>query len=293
MPGSYLLTYSVTDDEGLTHSVPRHLYVYQAVYLSATFKLYTGITNGTVAQDIVDSVQNISTPQYAAAADWLHSNLTSDLADRMEPTDISFAAAETSQASVGSWDVSVTARLYLYQPSSVHKKDIDVFEQSLAATDSVAAAQRRMLAAETAEGVVGVTAHQQGGVSHLSPLTSFTEAPGTASSTPRQLLSSSQISPLSSSIQRLHKSVGQLLQRALANPASCLVQQEGGVGVCVKATAGSGAAHVSRRRLLQTGNNTLDALISALQDTMVNSMGASGTNTTELTTQQVDVLQVW
>lgn len=285
MPGTYLLTYSVTGDDGTVEAVTRRLHVYQAVYLTAAFSLYTGIDNGTHAEQLATDLLNATSEASVEGARQLLSNLTGELAARIEPSDVSFIEAQAYAVSESSWSLNATARLYLYNPSAVHKKDVDMFSSKLTAyTAATAPGQRRLAALGLGD--------------HISERSEGSAAESVIMRNSRtlefdrihHLPNNKEAGTLDYHVSQIHcRLLG--LQQAMQQSSNCSVVQEGGSSDCL-ITSASGETAGGGRQLLQANGNTLDALITDLQTSMMNDLGATDTSTTELTPQQIDMLQV-
>lgn len=121
MPGVYSLTYFVTNDEGISATAMRQLYVYQAVSITVPLELYSGVTSYTQALQLVAGLSNSTLPAYSTGVDDVIAKLGS-LADQVEPGDVDITAAAYVQLGPSSYSVRVNATVYLYSPRGVHSR---------------------------------------------------------------------------------------------------------------------------------------------------------------------------
>jgi hypothetical protein len=166
MPGVYSLTYSVTNDDGLSATATRQLYVYQAVAVTVALELYSGFTSYAQALQLVASLSNSTLPGYTTGVVDVIAKLGS-LADQVEPGDVDItAAAANPQLALGSYSVHVNASVYLYSPRGVHRQDILEVEKPRAVstqeTGSYAESpQRHLLWKESVSADHGTDRHWQ------------------------------------------------------------------------------------------------------------------------------------
>lgn len=160
MPGLYTLTYSVTNDDGLTASSQRQLYVYQAAAITMPLTLYSALTTSTRALELVNGLRNASLPGYADGVAQVISKLGTRAA-QVHPGDVDITGAAYLQHGPQNYSVQVNATVYLYVPEAVHRQDIVSVassQASKAAVDGTGAQGRHLL-------VYQPDSHQRGHVS--------------------------------------------------------------------------------------------------------------------------------
>lgn len=123
MPGSYNLTYSVTNDEGITATASRQLMVYQAATITSSITLYTDLGSYSEVLDLVAGLQNVSSPTYAAGIERVITKLGS-LAGQIEPGDVDITGVGYEQGRPQHYSVHVNATVHVYVPKGVHRQAV-------------------------------------------------------------------------------------------------------------------------------------------------------------------------
>jgi hypothetical protein len=279
MPGSYTLTYSVTNSNGATDSIDRQLIVYQAASYSATLTLYKDLANTTAAAEVAAGLTNSSSEHYAAGAAAVLAALSSDVATKMQPTDVVVDGASVVQQSAQGFSVVANVSIYLFVPSGVHKKDLDSFKASVANAAAVAASgagtKLRLLL-------------QQGDDSstHASTAASSTISGSSSSSGTTGWFHHSTVSSTAA------RNVGrflQMLQQHSSSPGEC-THSTG--AACRHPYAAAAANQGHSRGLLQASSNGMDATLATLNGSLTANLGATGGSSEAITDQDVDLLAV-
>lgn len=291
MPGSYTVTYSVTNSDGATASADRQVAVYQAASISAAFTLYKDVANTTAAQQIASGLLNSTSQEFADGVNLVLNALPADVATALEPTDVTFHTANVTQQAVNGYSVDVTVSIYVYSPSGVHKKDLDSFDAAVAA--AAAAANTTTGSSTTARRRLLQTGRAAGSSKPLAVLHSAPPAPAVDGSASQELAL-----PATGGLTAVKSS--NALTRAVATGTDHvkqflrMLQQQADKGSCSAATGicgPSAGATAHRRRLLQAASG-VDAMLASLNTSLVNNMGASGTSSQALTQQDIDLLAV-
>lgn len=148
MPGAYLLTYSAVNDDGLSASATRQLFVYQAVAATIPLQLYSGIASLSQAAGLVSGLRNASLPGYATGVDDSIQKLGT-LAAQVEPGDVDIVDAAYVQHSPTDFSIHVNVTVYLYTPRSVHRQDVLAFDRSWMSATGPGGQRRRHLLSAT------------------------------------------------------------------------------------------------------------------------------------------------
>jgi ribosomal protein S11 len=277
MPGSYTLTFSVTNSNGATDSVDRQLIVYQAASYSATLVLYTDLAHATAAAEVAAGLTITSSEHYAAGAAAVLAALPSDVAAKMQPTDVVVKGASVVQQAAQSLSVVANVSIYLFVPSGVHKQDLDNFKASVAnaaaAAASGAGTKLRLLL-------------QQGDDSsaHASPAAPSTITSSRSSSGTTGWFHHSTVSSTATS------NVGRFLQMLQQHSSSQCPHSTD--GACRHSDAAAAADQGQGRRLLQASSNGMDATLATLNSSLAANLAATGGSSEAITDQDVDLLAV-
>lgn len=285
MPGVYTLTYSVTNDDGITATAQRQLYVYQAAAITAPFTIFSGLTNFSYVLETVSGLRNASLPVYTEGVKQVISRL-GPKAEQVDPGDVDITGPAYTQHAPQNYSVALNATVYLYLPKDVHRQDI----LSSASGSSKASAGRHLLASGTLLSAERQQ-RQPGGAASGASLSSVTSGAGGDISTIDAMLHN-----LQSSLQVLEEAMGSAgcdPERTSSSTCHVPVLQSGVHRSADPASKGpAGGRHLfspAQRQLLQSSGpaDTLAGLLTSL--------GAElGTNftTQPLTTQTVDLLTV-
>lgn len=308
IPGTYTLTYAAVNEDGLSATASRQLYVYQAAAVTVPLQLYAGVSSYSQALVLVAGLSNASLPAYAAGIDDVIAKLGS-LAGQVEPGDVDINAAAWRQQGPGSYSVHVSATVYLFPPTGVHRQDIRSFEQPEATGTQEAAGphsslppQRHLLWSETvtspdantdvhwravADALLHGTsssgiADERGIAAEAPPLLHSTASPGTAASA-TATAATSQLRLATEALHSLQQSIS--LLELMLKEADC-ADRGGGVS-CDDGAPVGGQGRTARHLLQATGEQNLADLIAGLAAEL-------GTNLTTqpLTQQGVDLLTV-
>jgi hypothetical protein len=272
MPGSYTLTYSVTNSNGATDSVDRQLIVYQAASYSASLVLFKDTANATEAEALAAGLTNSSSEQYAAGAAAVLAALPSDLAAKMQPTDVVVNSAAVVQQPSLSFSVTADISIYLFAPSGVHKKEVDGFKAAVANSASSSSVQLRRL-----------LLHDESA--------RRTKSDGSRSSAASTVYAGT---PVGSAVDNVARFLRMLQEHSSSSSSSasgnagCLSLT---VDVADEEAACRPAGAAARRKLLQTSSG-IDSRLAALNSSLTANMGASGTRSEAITDQNVDLLAV-
>jgi hypothetical protein len=280
MPGTYLLTYSVVNEDGNSATATRELTVYQAVAVTIPLELYSAIASYSQASSAVSALRNKSLPGYATGVDAAIQKLGS-LATQLQPGDVDIVGAAFVQYSVTNFSILVNVSVNLYSPRNVHRQDILTFEGGWKGTAGSKAQHRRQLLSAT-------EAHADSyPLVHQAMLT--TQAPTTQVAS-GSTAGSDQLKVATAALVNLQQSLA-----ALDHIIASIGCSEGGHGsACTGDLAPDGVTSVGEestqasRRLLQTTTDpNLAAVLAALSVEL-------GTNLTTqpLTPQAVDLLMV-
>lgn len=126
LPGTYTLTYSATNDDGVTATATRAVTIYSAGQLSMQLPLYQNLDNETAAGLTVQALSNASSAEAAAAANSIASQLSSGSSAGLDvqPHDISILQAQLVELGPSNFSIHVSAVISIYYPASVHRGDI-------------------------------------------------------------------------------------------------------------------------------------------------------------------------
>jgi hypothetical protein len=126
LPGTYSLTYSVTNDDGATATATRAVIIYSAGRLSLQLPLYQDLDNGTAAGVTVQALGNATSLEAAAAANSIASRISSSSEAGLDvlPSDVHILDAQLVELGPSNFSVHVSAVVYVYSPASVHHGDI-------------------------------------------------------------------------------------------------------------------------------------------------------------------------
>ncbi len=116
LPGIYQLSYTVTNNDGFSATATRTVIVYQSGSVTATFALYKAMTNSTAAAAIVTDLRNISSTAFTNALSTIKTTLGKD-GSSLDSSSLDIINA-TVVAAGSSYDVVVTAVIYVYYPST-------------------------------------------------------------------------------------------------------------------------------------------------------------------------------
>jgi len=291
MPGLYTLTYSVTNDDGLTASSQRQLYVYQAAAITMPLTLYSALTNLSQALELVNGLRNASLPGYADGVAQVISRLGTRAA-QVQYGDVDITGAAYLQHGPQNYSVQVNATVYLYVPEAVHRQDIvsAASSQTNKAVVGGTGAQGRQLLVHQPDG------HQRGHVSAELAVRSSQVASKSAAhlsephSVNKQQLAAEALGILQHSLRLL----GPLGCVRGDGGGSCTDQSVapaawGGVNTPFTPSGSVGQPISAARRLLQSSPGSGD--LAAVLASLAGELGATFT-TQPLTTQAVDLLGV-
>jgi hypothetical protein len=141
LPGSYLLTFSVANDDGLVATAQRRLVVYQSALLTSSFVLYEGLTNSSQVDAIVANAANASSAEGADVVALILSRLGIASAG-LDAGDVQVLSASATQVDATNYSVAVNASIHVFSPVGVHRKDIQV---AAAGAGAAAGGRRRLL----------------------------------------------------------------------------------------------------------------------------------------------------
>lgn len=297
MPGTYTLTYTVANDNGITVTATRLLVVYQAASVSATLTLWQGLSSTTQVQQLVAALNNKTVQSYSDGLDLIVSKLGASVG--LDASDIDITGAAYRLVSAGNYSVAVNATLYLYKPAGVHRADIRSSVLAAGAAAGLGAQHRRLLAADPQQMVSMPAA--QAVANHL------------------QQQPSSVVDRAGAGVSRVegeHQEPLALLEASLAELSSLAKQHvaQGCVGSSSDAAGASCRHHIStapdvlsgtrpvqasvvvsqQRRRLQQASPADQTLGDALQQLAgsLSALGVANFSTQALTTQSVDLLTV-
>lgn len=131
VPGTYIITYRVTNDAGLSVSATRNITVYQSGTITASFLLYKDMTNGTAATELKDNLKNIRSVDYGKAVIAIRAALGSN-GSSIPSSDIAILDAAVIQQAVQNYSINVTAAITIYIPSSLHGPALNATTKSSA-----------------------------------------------------------------------------------------------------------------------------------------------------------------
>jgi hypothetical protein len=278
MPGSYTLTYSVTNSNEATDSVDRQLIVYQAASYSASLVIHKDLANATAAADIAAVLTNSSSEYCAAGAAAVLAALPSDVAAKMQSTDVVVNGASVVQQASEGFSVVANVSIYLFAPSGVHKKELDSFKATVAN------------AAAAAAGGAGVKLRrrlqQHESSAHAS--TAVTSTATSSSSDARSFTGSTDNSAAAGKLGRFL----QMLQQHSSSKGRCSALHSTDDACGQSAAAAAAAERARGRKLLQASSSGLDVSLAALNSSLAANMWATGTSSEAITDQDVDLLAV-
>jgi hypothetical protein len=152
LPGNYSLTYSVTNDAGVTATATRSVTVYSAGQLSLQLPLYENLANGTAAEVTAQALTNAASVEAAAATNSVARRLSPSSTSGLgvQPADVSFLQAQVVQLGPSNYSLLVNATVYVYFPSTVHRGDI--MKAAVGVTAAVPGAPLRRALLGAAEG---------------------------------------------------------------------------------------------------------------------------------------------
>ncbi len=139
LPGTYQLSYTVINDDGISATATRTVVVYQYGSVTGTFTLYKAMTNGTAADATVANLRNISSAEFAQALTTIKTSL-GQLGSSLDSSSLDITDA-TVFASGSTYDVVVTAVIYVYYPSTATRAAIN----STSTASSSSSRRRRLL----------------------------------------------------------------------------------------------------------------------------------------------------
>jgi hypothetical protein len=286
MPGSYTITYSVTNDNGIKVTVQRTLIVYQAAQITTSFVLYSSLSNATAVQQLVQDMTNVSTAANADAVQLILGKLGQAAAAQLDPSDIQINSADVVEPVSNNFTISANVSIFVFSPAKVHKKQLS----GSASNSSASGSSRRLLSDDTTtswfnklETAADVLAKPSGvGKSKMT-------MPESAK-IPIQFAIQEQLGSVKTLLQMLGRySNGQASSQheeveTSSDPGKCWPES------CHRASGGVAAA-VSHRHLLQDAGSPLQSSLSSLT-TALTTAGASNTSSAALTNATVDLQAV-
>eukprot|EP00879_Flechtneria_rotunda_P033240 GHRR01036794.1.p1 GENE.GHRR01036794.1~~GHRR01036794.1.p1 ORF type:complete len:1082 (+),score=385.26 GHRR01036794.1:389-3247(+) len=123
LPGKYILTYSVTNDDGITVTAEHTLIVYRAGSISASFVACKDLTSQQSASSLAANLLHTSSQPYADLVAMLKANF-GDVGAQLEASDVVVTKAQSVQVAASNYSVVVNATIYVYMPAGLHKKDV-------------------------------------------------------------------------------------------------------------------------------------------------------------------------
>jgi hypothetical protein len=153
LPGTYTLTYSVTNDDGATTTATRSVIVYTAGQLSMQLAQFKAFDNGTLADLVVQALRNPASAEAEAAVSSIAARLSTGSGGlQVHPSDVAIMQANVVNLGTSNYSVPVTASVQVFYPASVHRTDISGSPATAAntSTASQTARRRALLAANTA-----------------------------------------------------------------------------------------------------------------------------------------------
>eukprot|EP00775_Hariotina_reticulata_P011535 gene11535-11678_t len=147
MPGSYTITYSVTNDEGRTEKAQRALVVYQSAEIHTFFALNSSLSLSE-AQKLAEDVANSTSTAHAAAVQPVLSALSSTSGIQVDASDVVVTWASVNAESVDPRGYSVHAI-----KSLCHQSDIQegATEFSLEKSPAAGGHSRRLLQSSSSQ----------------------------------------------------------------------------------------------------------------------------------------------
>jgi hypothetical protein len=169
LPGKYILTYSITNDDGATATATRAVIVYSAGQLSLQLPLYENLNNNNAASQTVQALSNASSVEAAAAANSIARRLSPNSASGLgvQASDVSILQAQLVQLGPSIYSVQVDAQVYVYYPSSVHRGDIT--HQAAASKLTASSSVRRAILGVTEDVLPTIPAAKKQPVQRRAP----------------------------------------------------------------------------------------------------------------------------
>jgi PKD repeat protein len=258
LPGTYTLTYSVTNDNGATATATRSVIIYTSGQLSVQLPLYQELDNGTAAGLTVQALSNTSSAEATAAANSIASRVsTSSAGLEVQPSDVSLLQVQLVELGPSNFSVHVTALIYTYFPAFVHRKD--VINTAAAAAAPASSAQR---------------SNARRTLSTSSPTTPAALAP------PPGHAFSADIRTLTNSLRQLATAVtheAHLAQHAALTRTAC--------------STASSCSNAGRRRLLQATDTGIVAQLASMTAAAASSLAPTSV-TGQQTSAEVDPVMV-
>jgi hypothetical protein len=276
MPGSYTLSFSVTNDQGITASARRRIIVYQASMMTVSVQLYApaDVADVQTGLQLVAALNNGSAAAATAAATRVLAVLPVPLRSRLEESDIEVLNASLSQPTPGTYGVAADVVLYVHTPTGVHRGDVRAAESAptgaaanVSSNASSPAATRHLLASSVHTSAAAAV--QQFDLSHrrFSPFGSQNTA-----------AAAEQAEQEASTV--VHDAVHRLLAMLDEHSGSALGAKTGR-GMLQAAPSSSNAS-----------SGALASTLLSLEAALASGMGATNASRQPLTAQEVDLVGV-
>lgn len=277
MPGSYTLSFSVTNDQGITASARRRIIVYQASMMTVSLQLYApaDVADVQTGLQLVAALNNGSAAAATAAATRVLAVLPMPLRSRLEESDIEVLNASLSQPTPGTYGVAADVVLYVHTPTGVHRGDVRAAESAPAgaaanvSSNASSPAATRHLLASSVHTSAAAAAVQQFDLSHRR--FSHFGSQNTAAAAEQAEQEASTV---------VHDAVHRLLAMLDEHSGSALSAKTGR-GMLQAAQSSSNAS-----------SGALASTLLSLEAALASGMGATNASRQPLTAQEVDLIGV-
>jgi PKD repeat protein len=266
LPGTYTLTYTVTNDNGATVTATRAVIIYSAGQLSMQLPLYQNLDNGTAADLTVQALGNASSAEAAAAANSIASQLSSGSAAGLDvqPSDVTILEAQLVELGPSNFSVQVSVMFDVFFPTSVHRADIK--SATTAAAAAAGTATRRALLSSPTNASFPATA----GAALRWPTCSK------VSSRRLESIHQQQAERQDLVEYNLHAMISSLRQLAAAVTAEARHAQQAALSkspVICDTTAGCSGSGRNGRQLLQAADSGIAARLASMTAAASSSLG--------------------
>jgi len=125
MPGSYTITYSVTNDMGSMIKAQRALVVYQSAEIFTSFPLSSNLSL-SAAQQLAEDVTNSGSSTHATAVQMvLNALITISTSVQVDASDVDITwTSVVASLTPGLFDVHVNATVFVFSPATLHRKHL-------------------------------------------------------------------------------------------------------------------------------------------------------------------------